>query len=280
MIQLRIVHTTEFTYDGDASASFNQARMTPGTSPEQIVVHERLDVHPAPWTHGYTDYYGTHVIAFEIADPHPGMSVQATSTVQVNRAAPAAPTTPWEAYVEREIADRWTEFLMLPELVAPPVDLALRAREIADASALPGEAAAAIARVVHDEIEYVSGATDTSTTAAAAWEQRKGAVQDMSHLVIGGLRSVGIPARYVSGYVHPAAEPVIGETVSGDSRAWVEWWDDGWHAIDPATDTVPDNRYVTVGFGRDYTDVPPLRGIYSGAETSQMEVSVDITRLA
>ncbi|WP_141012964.1 transglutaminase family protein [Nocardioides sambongensis] len=279
-MQLRIVHRTEFDYDDRASASYNQARMTPSTTPEQIVIHERLDVTPSPWTYPYTDYFGTQVIAFEIADPHEEMTVVATSTVQVNRPAPPAPSTPWDAYDDRAIADRWTEYLVRPELVAPPEDLVARVREIAASAALPGEAARAVVRLVHDEIRYVPGATDAASTARQAWEQRTGAVQDMVHLTIGALRAIGIPARYVSGYVHPVPEPVIGETVAGDSRAWVEWWDDGWHALDPSTDTAPDDRYVAVGFGRDYEDVPPLRGIYSGTDSSEMSVSVEMTRLA
>ncbi|TYL45067.1 transglutaminase family protein [Nocardioides sp. BGMRC 2183] len=279
VMQLRIVHRTEFGYDARASASYNQARMTPSSTPEQIVIHERLDVTPSPWTYPYTDYFGTHVIAFEIADPHEAMAVVATSTVQVHRAAPPAPSTPWDEYGERGIADRWTEFLMLPDLVAPPEELALRAREIAGSAELPGQAAHAVVLLVHDEMRLLPESTDAATTAAQAWQQRTGAVQDMAHLAIGALRSIGIPARYVAGYAHPVADPAVGETVAGDSRAWVEWWDDGWRALDPSTATAPDDRYVSVGFGRDYEDVPPLRGIYSGTDTSRMSVSVEMTRV-
>ena len=102
----------------------------------------------------------------------------------------------------------------------------------------------------------------------------------MVHLAIGGIRSLGIPARYVSGYVHPVADPVIGETVAGDSKAWLEWWDDGWQAFDPSADAVPDDRYIAIAAGRDYHDVSPLSGIYSGARTSRMTVDVSITRTA
>lgn len=279
-MQLRIVHTTRFHYKGGASASFNQARMTPATGPEQIVIHERLDVSPPPWTYAYGDYFGTPVVAFEIADPHDSMTVTSTSTVQVNRAQASAPRTPWEAYVEREVADRWTEFLMLPAVVAPPEELALAAREAADRSALPGEAALAVCRLVDQHVAGVAGAGEPPSPAVETWHRRSGTVPEKVHLVIGALRSLGIPARYVSGYVHPVAEPVVGETVAGDSRAWVEWWDDGWHAFDPCFDTVPDDRYVIVGHGREYDDVAPLRGIYSGAIASEMEVAVEVTRLA
>ncbi|NGZ99459.1 transglutaminase family protein [Nocardioides sp. W3-2-3] len=144
----------------------------------------------------------------------------------------------------------------------------------------PGEAARAVCRLVHRQIDFLPGATDVESPAVLAWEQRAGVCQDMVHLAIGGLRTLGIPARYVSGYVHPVEDPVVGETVAGDSRAWLEWWDDGWQGFDPSTDTAPNERYVAIGHGRDYGDVPPLRGIYTGAQTARLDVSVEITRLA
>lgn len=278
-MQLRIVHTSQYVYDGRAVASYNQARMTPVTTPEQIVVHHRIDVSPKPWTSTYTDYFGCTVTAFEVVDPHDVMTVTATSTVQVTRSGTPVATSPWEAYAAWEVSDRWTEFLGLPDLVAPPEEFAGLVREIGANASRPGDAALAVCRLVHEQIDFLPGSTDVESPAADAWQQRAGVNQDMVHLAIGGLRSLGIPARYVSGYVHPVEVPVVGETVAGDSRAWLEWWDDGWQAYDPTTDTAPGERYVAIGHGRDYADVPPLRGIYSGAETAQMQVTVDITRL-
>ena len=279
-MQLRVVHTTEYEYDGLAAASYNQARMTPVTSPGQIVVHTRLAVHPKPWTSEYRDYFGTHVIAFEVHDPHDAMSVVASSTVRVDRPLPRPPTTPWEAYDDRSVADRWTEYLVLPGIVAPPPDFVDRVRDAAAAAGTPGGAARAVCRLVNDEIDFLPGSTDVRTPAAEAWRQRAGVVQDLVHLAIGGLRSIGIPARYVSGYVHPLADPVVGETVAGESTAWLEWWDDGWQAFDPSADSSPDDRYIAIATGRDYHDVSPLSGIYSGARTSRMTVDVSITRTA
>jgi transglutaminase-like putative cysteine protease len=279
-MQHRIVHTTRFEYDGNAVASYNQARLTPVTTPEQIVVHSRLEVAPKPWTYDYRDYFGTQVIAFEVVDPHEAMTVTATSTVQVNRPRPQEPATTWGQLAAREVSDRWTEYLMMPALVAPPDDFVQRARAIASASALPGQAARELCALVADEVEYVPGTTDVHTTAGRSWQQRAGVCQDMAHLVLGGLRSIGIPARYVSGYHHPSTDPAVGETVAGASHAWVEWWDDGWHPFDLTAAAVPDDRYVVLAAGRDYDDVKPISGIYSGAATTDMAVSVEVTRLA
>lgn len=279
-MQLRINHTTTFEYDGKSVASYNQARLTPVTTAEQIVVHSRLEISPKPWTYEYRDYFGTAVTAFEVVDPHESMTVAATSTVQVNRPAPVDPVLTWDQVAAREVSDRWTEYLTLPDLVAPTADFAQRAKQVAADHELPGEAARDLCVLVHDEVEFAPGTTDVRGTAATAWQQRAGVCQDVAHLAVGGLRTIGVPARYVSGYVHPDADPVVGATVAGASHAWVEWWDDGWRAYDPCHDVVPDDRYVSLAHGRDYADVRPISGIYSGAGTSKMSVAVEVTRLA
>ncbi len=276
---MKIVHSTEFAYDGKAVASYNQARLTPLTTPEQIVVHSRVEVSPKPWVYEYRDYFGTHVTAFEVVDPHEQMTVTATSNVVVNRPPAPQPALSWEDLATREVSDRWTEYLVLPESVAPPTDFAQRVKQLAADAALPGEAARAVCALVNDEVEAIAGATDVQSAAALAWQQRAGACQDMVHLVIGGLRSVGIPARYVSGYVHPDADPVVGETRRGASHAWVEWFDEVWHPFDPQVNLEPSDRYVMIAAGRDYHDVKPVSGIYSGAATTEMTVTVDLTRL-
>ena len=278
-MQHRVVHTTGYQYDGKAVASYNQARLTPVSSTDQIVVHTRLEVTPHPWTFEYRDYFGSQVTAFEVVDPHDTLRVTATSTVQVDRPPRGEPTSTWEQLGQREVADRWVEYLVLPELVAPASDFARRARAVAQDAARPGDAAHALCQLVSEEVEYVEGSTDAHTTAARAWQQRAGVCQDMAHLVIGGLRTMGVPARYVSGYYHPAPDPEIGSRVASGSHAWVEWWDERWHGLDITNGNEPDDRYVTIATGRDYADVKPLAGIYSGAETSQMFVDVEITRL-
>jgi transglutaminase-like putative cysteine protease len=110
---------------------------------------------------------------------------------------------------------------------------------------------------------------------------RKGVCQDITHLALGALRSVGIPARYVSGYLHPRPNAAIGETVGGESHAWVEWFcGDDWRGFDPTNGIDIGDRHVLVGRGRDYNDVPPLRGVYAGPFGSTLFVTVEITREA
>jgi len=279
-MQLKIVHTTGFTYEGGAAASYNEARLTPQTGPGQIVVHSRLDVHPAPWTWSYRDYWGSHVTAFEVLDPHEALTVTATATVHTDTRQQDATRLSWAELRSDRVADRFTEVLQIRDRVRAPEDLAARFDEIGGASPDPATAARAICSLIHDEVDYVVGSTDVHARAADSWEARAGVCQDMAHLVIGGMRRLGIPARYVSGYLHPTKDPEIGATVGGESHAWVEWWDGGWQGYDPTNDTAPADRHVVVATGRNYADVRPLSGIFTGAGTSSMFVDVKVTRIA
>jgi transglutaminase-like putative cysteine protease len=278
-MQLKVVHTTGFSYEGGAAASYNEARLTPQTLAGQIVVHTRLDVHPAPWTWSYKDYWGTQVTAFEVLDPHESLTISATATVHTEDTGSKAPRLSWEELRAERVADRFTEYLELSARVAPPPDLAETYAEIAAHTPDPHRAARSICSLIHDEIEYVIGSTNVAGHAADSWAARAGVCQDMAHLAIGGLRQIGIPARYVSGYLHPSKDPVVGESVSGESHAWVEWWDGGWHGFDPTNDTEPVEQHIVVATGRDYGDVRPLSGIFTGAGTSSMFVDVQVTRL-
>jgi len=278
-MQLRIAHTTGFEYDGKANTSFNEARLTPLTLPGQIVAHSRVEVSPTPWTYTYKDYWGSQVTAFEVLDPHMSLTVTASATVHTDRSPAGEPVMSWADMRSDPVADIHTEFLAQPDRVAAPDDLAALARDIADASANPSDAAREVCALVHRNVKYVRGATTVDASAAHAWAERSGVCQDIAHIVVGALRSIGIPTRYVSGYLHPKRSPVVGEVVHGESHAWVEWWDEGWRAFDPTNDIEPGDRHVIVAMGRDYNDVKPLSGIFSGSGTSRMFVDVQVTRL-
>jgi len=118
------------------------------------------------------------------------------------------------------------------------------------------------------------------TGAQEAWDMGQGVCQDMTHLTVALLREAGLPARYVSGYLHPQPEARPGDETQGESHAWVEYWDGTWLACDPTNLAHVDERYVQVAVGRDYGDVPPLKGIYKGAPSRTMQVTVAVTRLA
>jgi transglutaminase-like putative cysteine protease len=277
-MHLRIVHTTGYEYDEPVAASYNEARLTPLTQGGQLVTQSRIDVTPQPWTYGYRDHWGSQVTAFEVLDAHTALTVVGTSIVHTRPAAAEAPGLAWGDLPG--VADDHPEFLQILDRARPPQDLLDLILPLRESAATPAEAAKAICALINREVKYRKGTTAVSTKAAMAWEQRSGVCQDMAHLTVGCLRSLGIPARYVSGYLHPDEEPAVGVPATGESHAWVEWWDGAWSGLDPTSCSVPGERYVVVATGRNYDDVRPIGGIYAGGGSgSSMFVSVEITRL-
>jgi transglutaminase-like putative cysteine protease len=277
-MQLRVSHTTGYRYPEGAVASFNEARMTPMTTADQIVLRSRVEVTPTPWTTEYRDYWGAVVTAFEVHEPHDELLVVATSTVQTSGEGAVEQHVPWDAL--DAVSDRHIEFLTLSDWVAPSPELLRELEPARQQAATPSVYAHAVCDFVNDQLSYVEGATEVTSTGADAWAARSGVCQDFAHITLGVLRSAGIPARYVSGYLHPQQDPVIGEEVAGESHAWIEWWDGAWIGFDPTNDRAADAHHVIVARGRDYDDVPPLRGIYSTRGDSELFVNVTVTRLA
>jgi transglutaminase-like putative cysteine protease len=278
--RLRIKHVTGFNYGGEVTASYNEARMLPTSGDGQLVLSSKLEILPISAHHTYVDYWGSRVSSFEILTPHKELSLTATSLVEVRLREHPEHGVGWaELASAAERATEYVEQRKQTKLTAPPAEVVAFARKIADAAADPCEAAMAISRRVGESVEYMQGVTGVHTTAAEAWEHRKGVCQDIAHLAIGAVRAVGIPARYVSGYLHPKPNAEVGETVAGESHAWVEWYCGGdWRGFDPTNQIDIGDRHVTVGRGRDYNDVPPLRGVYAGPFKSQLFVKVEITR--
>jgi transglutaminase-like putative cysteine protease len=180
---------------------------------------------------------------------------------------------------ERAAGGRLLEFLRPTPQTTVEEKLAESARQHT-AGADPLEAAAEIAAWVRDRVSYVPGATGVQTSAQEAWDQGQGVCQDIAHLTVALLREAGLPARYISGYLHPQPEAEPGDEVAGQSHAWVEFWTGEWVACDPTNRAEVGERHVVVAAGRDYGDVPPLKGIYHGAPGSTMEATVFVTRLA
>ncbi len=144
----------------------------------------------------------------------------------------------------------------------------------------PVAAVHAASEWVHEHLTYQPGSTGVHTSALEAWEAGRGVCQDYVHLTLLLLREVGIPARSVSGYLLPKANAEVKQTVTGESHAWVEAWTGGWWGFDPTNLIEIGQRHVWVAGGRDYHDVPPLKGVYSGGTASALDVAVDMTRLA
>lgn len=278
-VRLRLRHRTEFAYDQPVAGSFNESRTTPLTDARQTVLSSRTAIEPVTWTHTYTDYWGTEVTAFEVLTRHRRLVVTSTALVDV-RPSPPAGDCGWDELRERSTRDALAEWVAVGEHTEPGEELRGLASAVLAEHASPAETAREVCGIVHRTVEYVPGATGVHTRAVEAWDQRKGVCQDLAHLAVGALRGVGVPARYVSGYLHPSADAPVGETVLGESHAWVEWWAGGWHGWDPTHDGPVGSLHVTVGRGREYHDVSPVRGIVSGVSTSTLTAQVEVTREA
>jgi transglutaminase-like putative cysteine protease len=277
--RLKIAHRTQVRYEGTARASYNEARMTPPTLPRQsaLETHFSTDVPTPIWT--YSDYWGALVSSFDIQAPHHELAINAESTVETKVAPRPGRPLPWARLRERAMAGQLQEFLTPTKRTTIDSALAATARQ-RTADADPFEAAAEIVSWVGDRVAYVQGATGVQTSAQEAWDKGQGVCQDMAHLTVALLREVSLPARYVSGYLHPQPDAVPGDEVEGQSHAWVEYWTGEWVACDPTNREQVGERHVLVASGRDYGDVPPLKGIYHGVPGSTMTVAVAVTRLA
>jgi transglutaminase-like putative cysteine protease len=277
--RLRVNHVTGFTYDGQAHASYNEARMTPMTTLQQITLFSQVEVAPAAAasTWRYLDYWGSQVTVFDLQRAHHQLKVTAASMVETNPAQRPEPVG-WDAVRARSTVDRHAEMLTATPRTTVNAELLDQAARLAD-GARPDDAARAIADWVHDNVAYVPGSTGVQTGAQEAWDLRKGVCQDIAQLTAALVRGVGIPTRYVSGYLHPRPDAGIGETVEGQSHAWVEWWCGGWFGYDPTNAMETGVQHVIVARGREYGDVPPLKGVYNGAPSSHLGVTVEVTRL-
>jgi transglutaminase-like putative cysteine protease len=279
--RLKIVHVTGLRYAEGVTASYNEARMLPRTREGQFVLSAGLDISPIGAQMAYTDYWGAHVVAFEVLTPHDELRVTATSVVDV-RPVPQQPLHyTWDALAAAfPTSLELTDYVAQTPTTEPDDSMRELAQEIRSRGGDVNETAYEICRAVGLAMEYRRGVTGVNSTARDAWPKRSGVCQDIAHVALGLLRDAGIPARYVSGYLHPSREARIGDSVTGESHAWVEWFAGQWHGFDPTNLTEIGDLHVYVGHGRDYNDVAPLRGVYAGTGGSELFVSVRLTRLA
>ncbi|OBK21776.1 hypothetical protein A5634_09300 [Mycobacterium asiaticum] len=279
MWRMRVVHTTGYAYQSPVTASYNEARLTPRSNTRQNVVLNRVETIPATRSYRYIDYWGTAVTAFDLHAPHAELTVTSSSVVETERPEFPIEKTNWEELESIAVIDRFDEVLRPTDYTPASKRVSAVGKRIIK-NHEPGEAVVAAARWARNELDYLPGTTGVQSSGLDALEQGKGVCQDFAHLTLILLRSMGIPGRYVSGYLHPKADAVIGKVVEGRSHAWIQAWVGGWLNYDPTNDTEITEQYISVGVGRDYADVSPLKGIYSGLGATDLDVEVEITRLA
>jgi transglutaminase-like putative cysteine protease len=279
MWRMRVVHATGYAYKSPVTASFNEARLTPRSDSRQNVILNRVETVPATRQYRYVDYWGTAVTAFDLHAPHTELEVTASSVVETDLGEHPDESITWEDLRSEAVIDRFDEVLT-PTHYTPDSKRIARVGQRIAKYYTPYEAVTEAANWVHSELEYVPGTTGVHSSGLDAHREGKGVCQDFAHLSLILLRGMGIPARYVSGYLHPDKKGVIGQTIEGQSHAWVQAWTGGWWHYDPTNDADLNEQYISVGVGRDYSDVSPLKGIYSGEGSTDLDVVVEITRLA
>jgi transglutaminase-like putative cysteine protease len=292
-IAYEVTHRTEYQYESDVSHSYGQLHLLPREFPGQRCRSASVAIVPKPEDHEQrVDFFGNRVSFFAIHEPHRRLRVTARSVVEVDGrdAAPSpAAHRPWEELREalRGSPGQWIEASQFT-LDSPLVGGSARFARYAAESFSPGrdflEAVCDLSHRIHSDFAYKPGATSVTTPVEEVFDQREGVCQDFAHLGIACLRSLGLPARYVSGYLEtdpPAGRPKL--RGADASHAWLAVLipDFGWLEVDPTNDQLVSNRYVVAAFGRDYSDVPPLSGvIYTEGKTKRLKVLVDVVALA
>jgi transglutaminase-like putative cysteine protease len=280
MWRMRVIHSTGYAYKGPVTASYNEARLTPRSDSRQNVIVNRVETAPATRSYRYVDYWGTAVTAFDLHAPHAELEVTSSSVVETEKPEPRVSKVSWTDLQSYAVLDRYYETLTPTARYTPAGRRTDRiAKQIAK-SHDPHHAVLATVEWVRNELQYVPGTTGVHSSGLDALQAGKGVCQDFAHLSLILLRAMGIPARYVSGYLHPNPDAAIGESVEGESHAWIQAWTGSWWNYDPTNDNEITEQYISVGFGRSYADVPPLKGIYLGQGSSDLDVVVEMTRLA
>jgi len=271
-MKLKVEHTTLFEYDALIFETATEVKLRPtnlnGSS--QRCLEFDLQVTPSTSIYEYTDFYGNSVHHFNIMERHNRLEIIATSIVETGSGHTAV--SPGEDIFLQDflLASRYVQF-------DPAVlDYAQQFQAIAD----PYELAETVCRVTNETFTYESGVTGVHTTTSEVMELRQGVCQDFAHVMIAVCRHLKVPARYISGYLYGGPGT---DGLNRSSHAWCEVFcgpEKGWIAFDPTHATLlVDQRYIKIGAGRDYADVPPVRGTYKGRAAEQLKVVVRIWRL-
>jgi transglutaminase-like putative cysteine protease len=272
-----IIHRTRYTYASPVRDSFNEAHLQPFSDEWQTVEHFLLKVLPAARLRHHRDFYSNVVHHFEITEPHGSLLIESQLRVAMKpRRVPEEHDTPWPLARIDETAreSRVFDFLQESRFVETSPEFWRMAIDATHNLTDTWQAVLALMKLVHREFKYDSNATGAHTHARDVLRDRRGVCQDFAHVMIGLCRVLKIPALYVSGYLAT-------ETASA-THAWVEVLIPGvgWIALDPTHNRLADETYIKIAVGRDYADVPPVKGNYKGVTDWKMNVEVNIRAIS
>jgi transglutaminase-like putative cysteine protease len=299
----RIIHKTEYLYDDPASLCYNEARLIPRSFEHSLFSQKRLDykilIEPTPTDyHERTDFFGNPVLYYTIRQPHRRTVITASSKVSLaptqrdtdNAGLPADPAAaaPWEDVARRTVTELTGETIEARQYVMNSPKVAVFPA-LAEFGAPAFEANRPVLEAVHhlmthifETLNFVPGVTNIATPLTEVLEKQRGVCQDYAHLMVGCLRAQGLAARYVSGYIETLPPPGQEKLVGADaSHAWCSVYVPalGWVDFDPTNNLIPTNQHITLGWGRDFADVTPLKGVFYSHGPHKLKVSVDVSRL-
>lgn len=280
-------HVTTYSYASAAPAARCVVRLSPIDGRGQRRLAHRLDIRPAPRSIARsTDFFGNGVAVALFDTPHAELAIEAESRVEVRRPVHPAQTTGWEgaaaaALAAPSLAAHAPAHALYPSALVK-LDGAVTA--YAAASFSPGrdvsQGALELARRIRDDFVYSPESTDVTTPLAEAFAARRGVCQDFAHIMIAGLRGLGLPARYVSGYIRTIPPPGKPRLEGADAtHAWVDVWcgpQAGWIGFDPTNAIEARDDHIELAVGRDFSDVSPIHGVVLGAGQQEIDVAVDV----
>jgi transglutaminase-like putative cysteine protease len=290
MTRYAVRHETVYAYAVPVEMGLHMLRVTPLNNRGQRSIKFGLTIVPEPaCVHGFVDHFGNVVHHVAVETTHARFSATLDAVVEVDRNTGDESGPPWEKVRDAMRSDGFpvpfqvAEFAY-PSPLAPVDDAATRyAADSFGADRPIVDAARDLAGRIHRDFSYVPNSTTVATKVDELLATRRGVCQDFAHLMISGLRGLGLPARYVSGYLHTRpADPAAQRLGADASHAWVSLWcgaELGWIGIDPTNDLLVASRHIVVAHGRDFADATPLRGVLLGGGTHTLGVSVTVAAL-
>jgi transglutaminase-like putative cysteine protease len=288
-MKYRLVHRTKYTYEGAVTVSHHLARLAPRTLPGQRCPWHELEIDPQPVGRGvHLDSFGNAIAYFEIEGKHETLEVTARSLVEVLPSQYRDPraTPPWETVRDACQVEKLTPGSEAGafRFSSPMVPLGKEFADYASPEFTSGrpilEAVLGLTSRIFKDFKFDPKATEVTTHVSEVLKKRAGVCQDFAHLMLACLRSLGLPARYVSGYLETVAPPGKVRLTGADaSHAWISVFcgdASGWIDTDPTNNILPGERHITVAWGRDFSDVSPLRGVTLGAGGQKLDVAVDV----
>jgi transglutaminase-like putative cysteine protease len=287
-MKYRVCHTTTYDYESPVMHGRHVVRKRPRPMVFQEILQSSLSVSPTPvWTNQSSDYFGNFVDVVEVIEPHDRLVVTATSDINlgprlIDAGLPLFQSS-WESVRDRLLSDPSCYEAREMLLDSPLVRRHPKLLEFAQPTFTPRrpmlEAIQAFNARIYEEFTYDPGFSDIATPLGQVLREKRGVCQDFAHVAVGALRSLGLAARYVSGYLETRPPPGQPRLVGADaSHAWASAYvpDYGWVAFDPTNNVLPSERHIVVAWGRDFNEVSPLRGVVHGGGSHTVRVSVDV----